>query len=130
MEEYGKNPIKVIGNDSINLVKYLWQRYRWLATTFSIIYFIFMTTTMLTILWCYSANSCQEFVELGVLNLPFLILTRILMLTSYIFLVFLETISIASKRLKHFGSFYNIVDFLVLVGFIPTLILILVDSDQ
>ena len=51
--EYGKNPIKVIDNDTVDLVMYLWARYRWLAMLFSLIYFIFMITTILTIIWCY-----------------------------------------------------------------------------
>ena len=130
LEEYGKNPIKVIDNDTINLVKYLWKRYRWLAILFSLIYFIFMITTTLTIVWCYDGDSCEKFIDMGeVTNLLFFILIRVLMLSSYAFLILLETISVFSRRLAHFKSMYNIVDLLVLVGFIPILVLVLVDSS-
>ena len=64
------------------------------------------------------------------MNLPFLISMRILMFISYIFIVFLEIISFSSKGLRHFTSAYNIIDLLVLVGFIPILVLLLADQAQ
>ena len=130
MVYYGKNAVKVIDNDTINLVKHLWSKYRWLAIIFSIIYFIFMTTTIVTIVWCYDADSCEEFLGLGAVNLAFVIIIRILMISSYLFIVFLELVSFISKGLEHLKSFYNIIDLLVLVGFIPILVLVLVDSSK
>ena len=130
LEEYGKNAVKVIDNDTINLVKYLWGRYRWLAILFSLIYFVFMITTILTIVWCYDADSCEKFIDMGeVTNLIFLIFVRILMLGTFSFLVFLEVISLLSRKVAHFKSAYNIIDFLVLAGFIPVLVLVIVDSS-
>ena len=128
--EYGKNAVKVIDNYTINLVKYLWRRYRWLAIIFSMIYFIFMVTTILTIVWCYDADSCEQFIDLGTINLAFLISIRILMLSSYLFILFLEFISFTQNGLRHLKSFYNIIDLLVLVGFVPILVLVLVDSSK
>ena len=130
VDEYGKNAVKVIDNDTIHLVRYLWKRYRWLAVIFSIIYFIFMATTILTVIWCNDADSCEEFIDLGPLNLAFLIIIRVLMFSTYLFLVFLEVLSLVSKKLDHVLNFYNFVDFLVLAGFIPIIILVLVDSSK
>ena len=129
IDEYGKNAVKVIDNETVNLVVYLWQRYRWLAAIFSLIYYIFMVTTVITILWCYDGDSCERFIDFGPVNLAFLIIIRVLMFASYLFLVFLEVLSLVSRRLEHVFNFYNLIDFLVLVGFIPAIVLVLVDSS-
>ena len=64
------------------------------------------------------------------MNLPFLIIIRILMFGSYTFIIFLELISFIHNRVQHLNSFYNIVDLLVLVGFIPIVVLVLLDSER
>ena len=100
-----------------------------MAIIFSIIYFIFMVTTITTVIWCYDEDSCENFIDLGPMNLPLLIINWVLMFASYLFLVFLEILSLLSRKLDHILNFYNFIDFLVLVGFIPTIILVFVDSS-
>ena len=129
LKYYGMNAAKVIDNDTKILVFYLWGRYRWLARIFSLIYFTFMTTTITTLVWCYDTGSCENFIDLGPMNLPFLILIRVLMFSTYLFLVFLEILSIFSRGLKHFKYFYNKIDFIMLVGFIPAIVLVLAGSS-
>ena len=89
-----------------------------------------MITTILTVVWCNDVDSCTNFIDLGSLNLPFLIIIRILMFSTYAFLVFLEVLSLVSRKLEHVVNFYNFIDFLVLAGFIPIVVLVLVDSSR
>ena len=99
IEEYGKNAVKVIDNNTISLVRYLWRRYKTLAIIFSVIYFIFMITTIITIIWCFDTDSCEQFIDLGPMNLPFLIGVRVLMFSSYLVILFIEILSLLSRRL-------------------------------
>ena len=88
-----------------------------------------MITTITTVVWCYDEDSCENFIDLGSMNLPFFIFIRVLMFASYLFIVFLEILSLLSRKLDHVLNFYNFIDFLVLVGFIPTIVLVFVDSS-
>ena len=97
---------------------------------FALIYFVFMVTTIITIVWCYDGDSCKEFVDLGALNFPFLILIRILMLSSFVFTLLVELISVLSNKMGYLRSVYNFIDLLVLAGFAPVLALVLVDSSK
>ena len=120
LETFSIDPSKVLSNDSSLLIAYLWSKYFFISASLAIIYYIFVLSGILNLVWCYDVDICSDFLgltleEVYLYRIGFVFVT----IFSYIIITVSELTVIVKNKLSHFQNFYNIIDSLIILGYWP-----------
>ena len=118
------------------IITYLWRQYAVYAIIYAIIYVTFLLTVFFNVIWCKKADQCKLFFNASPggsfdQNILYLmIITRFWMYTLYSIILIAELMVIYRNFKEHFYNIFNILDALVLIGFIPISIGLYFDSKE
>ena len=104
------------------IINLMWNKYFIVARIYTFIYFLFAVSVFFEVIWCSDSDKCEQLVSEA--PMVYVILGKVVMLTTFAMIVFFETIvAFRNGVVSHFCTLYNFMDLVIFVGFFPIIIL-------